>query len=558
MGWEPSINADSKPQPSYTPASIWWACWAGTWTAVVASGMAYLIAHRKTPTLRIRGIGLSLSSVALLHVYWTVVQFGMMIGVIMPEDAEYWIMGTYLPCGIALFHASNSRFLHVAKRQQKYADRSSRVLDSPADSEREVGVVSRFCRLQYTTRALVLTSVAILVQLFLTVLMWILSRKQHHPGNGLVTEVHGAKIQQKSGIGLCWKWWPSVLGQFFWSWVVAPIILWKSRNIHDTQGWRIQTIGCAVASLPATPMWLIAIYVPAMESINRYWLPPQWICLSIWFLEVFTILLPCTVVMRQRSLREGMSDSFTQWEPENETSGAEGNSLSSASTLVQSVTSGWKSPNAFTESNPNSLNSMLSMSALEHLLKHNPVPLQTFCSLHDFSGENVAFLTSVARWKTSLPPACWDHTTLTDDNVQHLVQEQFYRALCIYVKFVSVRHAEFPVNISSQDLKALGHIFDAPAQALYGSGRRVDPAIPFTISDSDPEPPVSPEGCEMAILRTASSVNGRSQYWSGIPETFSARVFDRAEESIKYLIFTNTWPKFVRSGGIFARSSAAE
>jgi hypothetical protein len=162
--WEPSINADIKPQPSYTPVSIWWTCWAGAWTAVVASGMAYLIAHRKTSTLRIRGIGLSLSAVALLHVYWTVVQFGTMIGAVMPEDAEYWIMGTYLPCGIALFHASNSRFLQVARRQQKYADRSGRVLDSPPDLEREVGVVSRFRRLHYTTRTLILTSIAILLQ----------------------------------------------------------------------------------------------------------------------------------------------------------------------------------------------------------------------------------------------------------------------------------------------------------------------------------------------------------------------------------------------------------
>jgi hypothetical protein len=47
-----------------------------------------------------------------------------MISAFMPKDAEYWIMGTYLPCGIALFHALNSWFLHVAKHQWKYADHS--------------------------------------------------------------------------------------------------------------------------------------------------------------------------------------------------------------------------------------------------------------------------------------------------------------------------------------------------------------------------------------------------------------------------------------------------
>lgn len=35
--------------------------------------------------------------------------------------------------------------------------------------------------------------------------------------------------------------------QFFWSWIIAPVVLWKSREIHDTQGWRVQTIGCALA-----------------------------------------------------------------------------------------------------------------------------------------------------------------------------------------------------------------------------------------------------------------------------------------------------------------------
>ena len=31
-----------------------------------------------------------------------------------------------------------------------------------------------------------------------------------------------------------------------------------------------------VCSLHATPMWLVALYVPAMETVNKYWIPPQW------------------------------------------------------------------------------------------------------------------------------------------------------------------------------------------------------------------------------------------------------------------------------------------
>lgn len=48
---------------------------------------------------------------------------------------------------------------------------------------------------------------------------------------------------------LTWKFdrWPSVFWQFFWAWIIAPYILWQSRNIHDTQGWRLQTIACCIA-----------------------------------------------------------------------------------------------------------------------------------------------------------------------------------------------------------------------------------------------------------------------------------------------------------------------
>ena len=163
MGSERELTPASTPQPSYTPVSIWWACWAGTWTAIVASGVAYLIAHRSTPPVRLRGLGLSLSAVALLHFYWTSVQFGTMIGAIMPGDAEYWIMGTYLPCGMALFHASNSRFYHVAKLQEGYIICSSGQAGS-SDSKGKRRGVAWFRRLAYATQILVLVAVASLTQ----------------------------------------------------------------------------------------------------------------------------------------------------------------------------------------------------------------------------------------------------------------------------------------------------------------------------------------------------------------------------------------------------------
>ncbi|KAE8153295.1 hypothetical protein BDV25DRAFT_169176 [Aspergillus avenaceus] len=553
MGSELGITPDSKPQADYSPVSIWWACWAAVWTFAVALGMAYLIVHRDMPTLRIRGLGLSLSAVVLLHLYWGCVQFGTMIGAIMPGDAQYWVMGIYLPWGISLFHASNSRFLHVAKHQKQYAHHDSRQLEAvPNAPAKGGGLINRFRRLEYTKKILVILGIVIPIQLFITILMWLISRKWHSSWGIPGTEVHGTPMEQATEMGRGWEWWPSVAGQLFWSWVVAPIVLWKSRHIHDTQGWRVQTIGCAIASLPATPMWLIGLYVDGMQKVNQYWIPPQWICLSIIFIEIFTVFLPCWEVMRSKTLRKETLDAIAQWE-EKKASSPEGRSLGSISTMVDSMMSGWKSTNGSVETSTSNRESILTMGALEHVLARNPGPLQKFSALNDFSGENVAFLTSVAEWKSSFPKGCSDPTAAQDENCRTLIRERFNRALRIYARFISVRHAEFPVNISSQDLRKLESIFDQAASTLYtveGEGE-VDPATPFENPGSYPmKSPLSPAFPDSAKHPTTSSeslISDRVQYWGDVPEDFGPNVFDNAEESIKYLVLTNTWPKFVRN-----------
>ncbi|KNG84963.1 hypothetical protein ANOM_006777 [Aspergillus nomiae NRRL 13137] len=548
MGSELGITPESKPQAAYTPVSIWWACWAGVWTTAVVLGMIYLIANRNMPILRIRGLGLSLSAIVLLHLYWASVQFGVMIGAIMPGDAQYWIMGTYLPCGIALFHASNSRFLHVAKHQRKYAHHDSRLPESLPDEKPKTGLFGRFRRLEYTKRIIILVGIAMVVQIFLTILMWVISRKWHSSWGIPGTEVTGTPMEQATEQGRGWEWWPGVFWQFFWAWLVAPIVLWKSRHIHDTQGWRVQTIGCAIANLHATPMWLIALYVPGMEVVNQYWIPPQWICLSIWIMEIFTVFLPCWEVMRHHALRQETFNAIEQWESKMKSSGSEARSLSSIPTMVESMMSGWKSTNGSVDTT-SSRDSILTMGALEHVLERNPAPLQKFSALNDFSGENVAFLTSVAEWKNSLPKALRESTTPIDDNLKELLHERFNRALHIYIKFISVGHAEFPVNISSQDLRKLENIFEGPSRALYGEKRAaVDPVTPFDTPSFPLKSLSSPSfgnGSQVALHPVSS--DDRVQFWGEVPEAFGPTVFNDAEKSIKYLVLTNTWPKFVKS-----------
>lgn len=164
MGSELGVNPNSKPRVSYTPVSIWWVCWGCTWTTVIALGMAYLIAHRNTPALRVRGLALSLSAIVVLHIYWLSVQFGTMIGALMPGDVEYWIMGTYLPCGIALFHLSNSQFLYVAKLQRKYVNYDSRCIRPATSLRPKANVLCQFHRLGHTPKLFIIICISLLCQ----------------------------------------------------------------------------------------------------------------------------------------------------------------------------------------------------------------------------------------------------------------------------------------------------------------------------------------------------------------------------------------------------------
>lgn len=265
-------------------------------------------------------------------------------------------------------------------------------------------------------------------------------------------------------------------------------------------------------------------------------------------MEILTVFLPCWEVIRHLSLRQETLDSIARWESnvlKAKSSGSEANSLNSDSTMVGSMMSGWKSTNGSVKTT-SSRDSILTMRSLEYVLKHNPTPLQEFSALREFSGENIAFLISVAEWKDSLHTTARHSTLHRDGNQRDLTRKDFNRAIHIYADFISVRHAEFPVNISSQDLKKLDNIFERATNLLYGDEREADSVSPFDEFNFEPPSPTSSEGSEKAIGTSGpDAIRNRVQYWGEIPD-FDATVFDDAEASIKYLVLTNTWPKFVK------------
>jgi hypothetical protein len=266
-------------------------------------------------------------------------------------------------------------------------------------------------------------------------------------------------------------------------------------------------------------------------------------------LEIFTVFFPCWEVMRHQTLRQETLDSIAQWEANNKGNPRSARSVATGSTTVAgSAFTAWSK-----DSKASSQESILTMGALEHVLERNPEPLQKFSALRDFSGENIAFLRAVAEWKSSLPPAVRDPERINDGSIRELVRERFNSALRIYTNFISSRDAEFQVNLSSHDLKKLEAVFEYPARVLFGNTREVDPATPFDMfagPNNSTLDNASSHGSETGIImerkRSRDVIGDKALYWGEIPDGFDETVFDDSEASIKYLVLTNTWPKFVK------------
>jgi hypothetical protein len=266
-------------------------------------------------------------------------------------------------------------------------------------------------------------------------------------------------------------------------------------------------------------------------------------------------------VFKTAGLKQETLDAIASWEERNKdindeirtaitmSSARFGGSTLGGSIAAKSGETGKTNDSAGTSS---SSRDMLTMFALENALRNNPQPLLEFAALKDFSGENVSFLSHVADWKRG-----WSRSPRPDCSKEH---EQFIWAVRIYSHFVSLDFSEFPINVSSRTAKELHNIFNEAAQQLNRKRSfQSDSAIPFD------EPPPSALSSAGSLTKggdlgdTLGNANLKSVMQMAelsddhyldisIPPMFSADVFNGSESEIKYLVLTNTWPKFVKEG----------
>ncbi|OQO03527.1 hypothetical protein B0A48_10191 [Cryoendolithus antarcticus] len=564
------------------------------WTAWLFTGIAWLVWNRRLPFVRIRHLPVAIISTLFLHIYLVKIMMAYTTNGHFLCSAEFWIMSVYLPLGIALFQANCTQLRSIAERQERLLARhASTDSQSPPRSLSIVGRMwARWKDLSQAHKSYVFIGVGMLVQLIMTAAIYASSPELQGDWSSY------GDLPFARGQGKCRRsaaWVPSAFWQLFWTWIYGPYELYKIRHVRDTHHWRLQTILCIVAGLPGTPLWLGALFANIVfRPVNRWFVPPMWLAPGIIVMQACTIGFPIYETFEYSKAKRQHADS-----------------LQSASTMIGSVDYEEKKDFRVEDSAETLLaaihsqftgRTLYSKAALDFALHQMSAPLLHFAATKDFSGENIVFLTSVIRWRAAWKQVPRDTATgaIAPAARSHL----FSLALQIFTESVHEKTAEFPVNIEGYIRKDLLAIFE-PALAEEkrlsgesGRARRAHAAFEHGAqqngislrqmrahsqlrwdtskqaatttrgtngSSTDLIAPPSPDQRSASHFdSTASTPYANEQDPFSfpphpavaplgepeleVPAEFDERVFDAAEGSVKYLVLTNTWRKFIEGG----------
>jgi hypothetical protein len=164
-------------------------------------------------------------------------------------------------------------------------------------------------------------------------------------------------------------------------------------------------------------------------------------------------------------------------------------------------------------------------------------PLIAWAATREFTAENTIFLREVRNFKKK-----WGSLKSVTTAQR---RQMFNEASLVYFALVNPFTAETPINIEYKIFKTLQNIF---------AGVEFDPYMPRSKTPDDLRSPVLRENVvcpwEDTLSRPASldsnvTASTTSSTRNVVPSDFTEEVFDAAFESIKYLVFTNTWPRYV-------------
>jgi len=287
-------------------------------------------------------------------------------------------------------------------------------------------------------------------------------------------------------------------------------------------------------------------------------------------MQACAIFFPIFEAYKSRSEMRNTLDIIKTWDEKRTTSDT---SKASTSTRSSSYFSSKRSLAATSEASYGS-KEMYKMVSLAKALERNPQPLLHFAATKDFTAENILFLVAVRDWRSAWQRAPKNPAT---GHITPVARSRLFdHAVEIYAASIHEKYADFPVNIEWRVRDSLDAVFAAAipdkrksltesivdpfnTEDIEAGGKPKIPAVLLrevssgsstsAASDSSTliiSPVVVDTFDELALTPAVVGVTGVGDE-KKVPEAFDEAVFDAAEKSVKYLVLTNTWRKFVDS-----------
>jgi hypothetical protein len=515
-----------------------------SWTVVLYAGTAFLIYNRKLAFIKIRNLPLATAAITFLHVYLVKIVLAYTTNGHFPCAAEFWIMSIYLPFGIALFQANLAQLESISDQQQDLVLSRNFHNEKQQDLTLPRRIWYQWMSLRSVQRTYVCIGLGMLVQLVITAILYATTPTLQGDWSSY------GKVSHAKGQVLCRKslqWIPSAFWQLAWSWLYGPYLLFRVRKIHDVHYWRLAIILSVISGLPGTPLWLAAVFSTGFKKVNPWWVPPMWLAPGIFVMQFTTIFFPIYEIFRSRYQMRATLAILESWEDKRQLRDESQPASSRGSNNFASSTSSRE---------------IYTMSALEKALNVHPDQLLQFAATRDFTAENILFLMEVRDWRK-----LWETAPGPVEKIPgHIRARLFQSAVHIYASRVHEKSAEFPINIESKIRQDLDAVFEG---AVPPSKLAEEPDSGFQNATSwFKSPPTvktfrsedSADSSETRIVGTVllpkeepqsifpphPGVAPLGEYRTQISSAFNEHVFDAAEDSIKYLVLTNTWQKFVK------------
>ena len=298
-------------------------------------------------------------------------------------------------------------------------------------------------------------------------------------------------------------------------------------------------------------------------------------------IELVTLGFPIYTIFRNNSAAREINNTLADFDQKQFQSYDEGNTLGDSQNSLRTKGSTRGSSRK---------GKMYSMESLDACLRGNHDGLQIYASCMELNGENIIFLTKVITF-TQQCQNSFHETCKSPSDFRRARSAMFRVALSIFVSLVHSETASYPINIESTIYNHLNAIF-GPATALIASVKSSrSPSIATPISSSkitpwddadtsheDVHAPAgyfaSPSSYPLRAMSNSRSSVGNNNESSEhivpvrendargdnggggagvdvlegvkVPAEFDERVFDAAFKSVKFMVWSETWQRYMQ------------